>query len=131
MVFRGRPGLLRRHWRAHAHFRRQRQWFAVAQNVDIDLLAWAGAGNLVHRAASVGRLYAVDAQDQVARLNDWRQARDSAAVEAALDPAETDAYYWVTTDIGTGHTEFSRTYEEHQQHVRTLQRYCASNPGVC
>ncbi|RKW99161.1 hypothetical protein D9C01_13210, partial [Corynebacterium diphtheriae] len=50
---------------------------------------------------------------------------------AALDPAETDAYYWVTTDIGTGHTEFSRTYEEHQQHVRTLQRYCASNPGVC
>ena len=54
-----------------------------------------------------------------------------AAVEAALDPAETDAYYWVTTDIGTGHTEFSRTYEEHQQHVRTLQRYCASNPGVC
>ena len=54
-----------------------------------------------------------------------------ATVEAALDPAETDAYYWVTTDIGTGHTEFSRTYEEHQQHVRTLQRYCASNPGVC
>lgn len=54
-----------------------------------------------------------------------------AAVEAALDPAETDAYYWVTTDIGTGRTEFSRTYEEHQQHVRTLQRYCASNPGVC
>ena len=54
-----------------------------------------------------------------------------AAVEAALDPAETDAYYWVTTDIGTGHTEFSRTYEEHQQHVRTLQRYCESNPGVC
>ena len=56
---------------------------------------------------------------------------DGPAVEAALDPAETDAYYWVTTDIGTGHTEFSRTYEEHQQHVRTLQRYCASNPGVC
>lgn len=53
------------------------------------------------------------------------------AVEAALDPADTDAYYWVTTDIGTGHTEFSRTYEEHQGHVRTLQRYCASNPGVC
>lgn len=54
-----------------------------------------------------------------------------AAVEAALDPADTDAYYWVTTDIATGHTEFSATYEEHQEHVRTLQRYCASNPGVC
>ena len=54
-----------------------------------------------------------------------------AAVAAALDPADTDAYYWVTTDIATGHTEFSRTYEEHQEHVRTLQRYCASNPGVC
>lgn len=37
----------------------------------------------------------------------------------------------MTTDIATGHTEFSRTYEEHQEHVRTLQRYCASNPGVC
>ncbi|MFB1428172.1 endolytic transglycosylase MltG [Micrococcus endophyticus] len=54
-----------------------------------------------------------------------------AAVAAALDPADTDAYYWVTTDIATGHTEFSRTYEEHLEHVRTLQRYCASNPGVC
>lgn len=54
-----------------------------------------------------------------------------AAVAAALDPADTDAYYWVTTDIATGHTEFSRTYAEHLEHVRTLQRYCASNPGVC
>ncbi|MDY6055473.1 endolytic transglycosylase MltG [Micrococcus sp.] len=54
-----------------------------------------------------------------------------AAVEAALHPEPSDDYYWVTTDIGTGHTEFSSTYEEHLGYVREYRNYCASNPGVC
>lgn len=54
-----------------------------------------------------------------------------AAVEATVHPVPSEDYYWVTTDIATGHTEFSRTYEEHRKHQREFQKYCASNPGVC
>ena len=54
-----------------------------------------------------------------------------AAVEAAVHPEPSEDYYWVTTDIATGHTEFSKTYEEHRAHQREFQKYCASNPDVC
>jgi UPF0755 protein len=35
-----------------------------------------------------------------------------AAIEAALNPADGDWLYWVTTDLETGLTKFAETYEE-------------------
>ncbi|UBH23786.1 endolytic transglycosylase MltG [Micrococcus porci] len=54
-----------------------------------------------------------------------------AAIEGAVHPEPSEDLYWVTTDIATGHTEFSRTYEEHSVHQEEFRRYCAQNPGVC
>ena len=52
-------------------------------------------------------------------------------IEAAVDPPETDYYYWVTVNIETGETAFNETYEEHQADVEAFQEWCADNPGVC
>ena len=54
-----------------------------------------------------------------------------AAVTAALEPLPSEDYYWVTTDTATGHTEFSRTYEEHRVHQKEFQKYCVQNPENC
>ncbi|GAA3056767.1 MULTISPECIES: endolytic transglycosylase MltG [Actinomycetes] len=52
-------------------------------------------------------------------------------LEAAVDPAETDYYYWVTVNVETGETRFNETYAEHLEDVAVFNDYCEDNPGVC
>jgi hypothetical protein len=39
------------------------------------------------------------------------------ALEAALNPADTDFLYFVTVNLKTGETKFAETFEEHEQNV--------------
>lgn len=54
-----------------------------------------------------------------------------ATLEAAANPSDTNYYYWVTVNIETGETQFSETYEEHQEGVELFTQWCDDNPGVC
>lgn len=54
-----------------------------------------------------------------------------AAVEGALAPVPSDDLYWVTVDIATGRTEFSKTYEQHRAYQEEFRTYCAQNPEIC
>lgn len=54
-----------------------------------------------------------------------------AAIDGAVHPVPSDDLYWVTVDIATGRTEFSKTYEEHRRHQEEFRRYCAENPENC
>lgn len=53
------------------------------------------------------------------------------ALSAALNPAATDALYFVTVDPSTGETRFAATLEEHNANVALFQQWCSSNPGKC
>lgn len=53
------------------------------------------------------------------------------AMAAAMAPADTDALYFVTVNLDTGETLFSKTYEEQQQNEVKLRAWCQANPGKC
>lgn len=50
-----------------------------------------------------------------------------AALEAALNPAASDALFFVTVDLETGETLFAATDAEHQANVARLREYCATS----
>ena len=55
------------------------------------------------------------------------------ALEAALNPADTDAIFFVTVNLDTGETLFAATNEEHEANRRVFQQWCADNSdrGLC
>lgn len=55
-----------------------------------------------------------------------------AAIRAAMNPADGPWLYFVTIDLDTGETQFSETYEEHQQGIDKWHEWCRANPeGGC
>jgi UPF0755 protein len=50
------------------------------------------------------------------------------ALEAALDPTPGPWRFFVTVNLDTGETRYSRTFAEHQRNVAELQRWLAENP---
>ncbi|WP_052460113.1 endolytic transglycosylase MltG [Tessaracoccus massiliensis] len=53
------------------------------------------------------------------------------ALNAALNPAETDALFFVTVNLDTGETKFAATIEEHNANVAEYQAWCQANTGRC
>lgn len=53
------------------------------------------------------------------------------ALDAAAEPADTENYYWITTNIETGETKFSKTLEQHQEYQQEYRAYCEDNPEIC
>ncbi|QMU98181.1 endolytic transglycosylase MltG [Microbacterium esteraromaticum] len=51
-----------------------------------------------------------------------------AAITAAMHPADGPWLYFVTIDFATGETQFSETYEEHQQGIKKMRAWCSANP---
>lgn len=49
------------------------------------------------------------------------------ALAAALEPAETDFFYFVTVDLGTGETRFATEYDEHLSNVAVYRQYCETS----
>lgn len=54
-----------------------------------------------------------------------------AAITAAVNPEANPYYFWVTVNIKTGETKFSKTYSEHLKYVDEYKAYCKANEGVC
>lgn len=54
-----------------------------------------------------------------------------AALDAAADPEDNEYYYWITTNIETGETHFSTTYEQHREYQAEYREYCDENPTIC
>jgi UPF0755 protein len=55
------------------------------------------------------------------------EAPGDAALQAAVNPADGDWYYYVTVNLKTGETKFAATPEEHDQNVAELNRYCETS----
>lgn len=53
------------------------------------------------------------------------------ALEAALEPADGDWLYFVTTNPDTGETKFSTTYSEHQEYAKEFNQWCRDNKDRC
>ncbi|MEV8219479.1 endolytic transglycosylase MltG [Microbacterium sp. NPDC077391] len=51
-----------------------------------------------------------------------------AAIDAAMHPVDGPWLYFVTVDFSTGETQFSQTYEEHQQGIKKMRAWCSANP---
>lgn len=54
-----------------------------------------------------------------------------AALDAAAAPEDNEYYYWITTNIETGETKFSTTYDEHREYQQEYRAYCDDNPSIC
>lgn len=54
-----------------------------------------------------------------------------AALDAASDPADSDALYFVTVDLDSGETRFAATLDEHNTNVAVFQKWCQANEGRC
>lgn len=52
------------------------------------------------------------------------------AIQAALNPAKSDALYFVTVNLKTGETKFAKTLAEHNQNVKQFESWCKANPGT-
>ncbi len=50
-----------------------------------------------------------------------------AAIEAALNPAKGNWLFYITVNLKTGETKFTRDYEEFQRWSADLDAYCAKN----
>lgn len=50
------------------------------------------------------------------------------AIDAAMHPADGDWLYFVTVNLDTGETIFSRTYAEHEVAVKKWDAWCTANP---
>ncbi len=53
------------------------------------------------------------------------------ALEAALTPAVGDWLYFITVDLSTQETKFTRSYPEFLIYKDELLAFCDTNPGVC
>ncbi|WP_245827716.1 endolytic transglycosylase MltG [Sinomonas mesophila] len=53
------------------------------------------------------------------------------AIKAAASPTANDYLYWVTVNLDSGETKFSRTYAEHLGYAREYERWCQANAGKC
>jgi UPF0755 protein len=53
------------------------------------------------------------------------------AIDAAAKPKTNDFLYWVTINLDTKETKFSRTLEEHNVYVEQYNAWCTANPGRC
>lgn len=56
-------------------------------------------------------------------------APGSLAIDAAVNPADGDWFYFVTVNLATGETVFTNTYAEHQKAVRQWLAWMRENPG--
>ena len=55
-----------------------------------------------------------------------------AAIDAAMNPEPGPWLYFVTINLETGETQFSETYEEHQQGIEKWAAWCEAHPdGGC
>ncbi|WP_211880209.1 endolytic transglycosylase MltG [Pseudarthrobacter albicanus] len=53
------------------------------------------------------------------------------AIDAAAKPKANDYLYWVTINLDTKETKFSKTLAEHNTYVAKYNDWCAANPGRC
>lgn len=53
------------------------------------------------------------------------------AIDAAAKPKANDYMYWVTINLDTKETKFSRTLAEHNVYVEQYNAWCAANAGRC
>ncbi len=54
-----------------------------------------------------------------------------ASIKAAAAPEKNPYFYWVTVDLDSGETKFSRTYAEHQRYVEEYNEWCTKHPNRC
>jgi UPF0755 protein len=53
------------------------------------------------------------------------------AIDAAAKPKSNDYLYWVTINLDTKETKFSKTLAEHNTYVAKYNAWCEANPGRC
>ncbi|MDQ0820896.1 UPF0755 protein [Arthrobacter sp. V4I6] len=53
------------------------------------------------------------------------------AIDAAAKPKSNDYLYWVTINLDTKETKFSRTLAEHNGYVQQYNAWCEANAGRC
>jgi UPF0755 protein len=53
------------------------------------------------------------------------------AIDAAAKPKANDYLYWVTINLDTKETKFSKTLAEHSGYVAQYLAWCGANPGRC
>ncbi len=53
------------------------------------------------------------------------------AIDAAAKPKSNDFLYWVTINLDTKETKFSRTLAEHNTYVEQYNAWCTANVGRC
>ncbi|MCB5293866.1 hypothetical protein BJQ90_03328 [Arthrobacter sp. SO3] len=53
------------------------------------------------------------------------------AIDAAAKPKTNDYLYWVTINLDTKETMFSKTLAEHNTYVAKYNAWCEANPGRC
>lgn len=53
------------------------------------------------------------------------------AIDAAAKPKANDYLYWVTINLDTKETKFSKTLAEHNGYVAKYNAWCEANPGRC
>ncbi|MGX1160852.1 UPF0755 protein [Arthrobacter sp. SLBN-100] len=53
------------------------------------------------------------------------------AIDAAAKPKANDFLYWVTINLDTKETKFSRTLAEHNGYVEQYNAWCTANVGRC
>lgn len=53
------------------------------------------------------------------------------AIDAAAKPKANDYLYWVTVNLDTKETKFSRTLAEHNTYVEQYNNWCKANAGRC
>lgn len=53
------------------------------------------------------------------------------AIDAAAKPKANDYMYWVTINLDTKETKFSKTLAEHNVYVQQYNAWCAANAGRC
>ena len=50
------------------------------------------------------------------------------AIDAAMHPADGPWLYFVTVNMDTGETIFTKTYNEHLKYVKQMQQWCSEHP---
>lgn len=53
------------------------------------------------------------------------------ALDAAAKPNNNEYLYWVTINLDTKETKFSKTLAEHNRYVDQYNAWCEANPGRC
>ena len=54
-----------------------------------------------------------------------------ASIRATASPEKNPYYCWVTVDLDSGETKYSKTYEEHQRYVEEYNQWCSNHKGRC